>query len=115
MQDVTNATNERTAIFSVRPYLPSNDKLPSVFVRFPAAEVACLVANLSSFVFDYVARQKIGGTNLGGYIVEQLPVLPPFATWCYVNRKLNGLTARLAREAVRLGKDDALSGLPRAG
>jgi TolB-like protein/class 3 adenylate cyclase len=41
------------------------------------------------------------------------------ACWCYCNRKLNGLTteldnerretARLAREAVRLGKDDALS------
>ena len=41
------------------------------------------------------------------------------ATWCYCNRKLNGLatepdserreTARLAREAVRLGKDDAFS------
>ncbi|MGA7807092.1 MAG: hypothetical protein WCB02_21045, partial [Bradyrhizobium sp.] len=84
MRDVTNATNERTAIFSVRPRLPSNDKLPSVFVRFPAPEVACLVANLSSFVFDYVARQKIGGTNLGGYIVEQLAVLPPnaFAQKC---------------------------------
>jgi TolB-like protein/class 3 adenylate cyclase len=41
------------------------------------------------------------------------------ATWCYCNRKLNGLTtepdserretARLAREAVRFGKDDAFS------
>ena len=52
------------------------------------------------------------------------------ATWCYCNRKLNGLatepdserreTARLAREAVRLGKDDAFSlmlgrALPRDG
>jgi TolB-like protein/class 3 adenylate cyclase/tetratricopeptide (TPR) repeat protein len=42
-----------------------------------------------------------------------------FATWCYIWRKANGLTtdpdkerretARLAREAVRLGKDDAFS------
>jgi adenylate cyclase len=42
-----------------------------------------------------------------------------FATWCYIWRKQNGLTtepdnerretARLAREAVRLGKDDAFS------
>jgi hypothetical protein len=79
MRDVTNATNERTAIFSVRRCLPANDKLPSVFVRFPAQEVGCLVANLSSFVFDYVARQKVGGTNFGGYLVEQLPVLPPSA------------------------------------
>jgi hypothetical protein len=39
-------------------------------------EIAWLVGSLSSFVFDYVARQKVGGTNLGAYIVEQLPVLP---------------------------------------
>jgi N-6 DNA Methylase len=77
MRDVTNATNERTAIFAVRPYLPANDKLPSVFVRYPARDVACLVANLSSFAFDYIARQKVGGTNFGSYLVEQLPVLPP--------------------------------------
>jgi hypothetical protein len=77
MRDVTNATNERTAVFVIRPYLPANDKLPSVFVQRPARDVACLVANLSSLVFDYVARQKVGGTNLGGYIVEQLPVLRP--------------------------------------
>ncbi|TIP26214.1 MAG: restriction endonuclease [Mesorhizobium sp.] len=77
MRDVTNATNERTAIFALRPYLPSNDKLPSVFVRYSTTGVACLVGNLSSLVFDYVARQKIGGTNLGSYLAEQLPVLPP--------------------------------------
>jgi len=77
MRDVTNATNERTAIFCLRPYLPSNDKLPSVFVRFPAQDTACLVAILSSYVLDYVARQKVGGTNLGSYIAEQLPVVSP--------------------------------------
>jgi len=51
--------------------------LPSVFVRFPAQEVSCLIADLSSFMFDYSARQKVGGTNFGSYIAEQLPVLLP--------------------------------------
>ena len=77
MRDVTNATNERTAVFSIRPFLPANDKLPSVFVRYPARNIACLVANLSSLTFDYIARQKVGGTNFGSYLAEQLPVLPP--------------------------------------
>lgn len=77
MRDVTNATNERTAVFAVRPRLPANDKLPSVFVQQSPREVACLLSNLSSLTFDYVARQKVGGTNLGAYLVEQLPVLPP--------------------------------------
>ena len=37
----------------------------------------CLLANLNSFVFDYVTRQKIGGITLNFFIVEQLPVLSP--------------------------------------
>ena len=35
------------------------------------------MANLNSFVFDYVARQKVGGLHLNFFIVEQLPTLPP--------------------------------------
>jgi hypothetical protein len=79
MRDVTNATNERTAIFSLRPKLPSNDKLPTIFVRKHAKEVAALYANLAALTLDYVARQKVGGTNLASFIVEQLPVLPQAA------------------------------------
>lgn len=77
MRDKTNATNERTAIFSVRPFLPSNDTVPSVFVRHPAESVAALLANLSSLVVDLVARQKVGGLNLAAFIVEQFPILTP--------------------------------------
>lgn len=77
MRDVTNATNERSAIFAIRPFLPANDKLPSVFVEHPARHVACLIGNLSSLALDFVARQKIGGTNLASFIVEQFPILLP--------------------------------------
>jgi hypothetical protein len=77
MRDKTNATNERTAIFSIRPYLPSNDTLPTVFVRTRPQSTAALLANLSSLVVDFVARQKVGGLNLAAFIVEQLPILPP--------------------------------------
>ncbi len=34
---------------------------------------------LSSLVLDYVARQKVGGTNLNFHYVKQFPVLPPSA------------------------------------
>ena len=37
----------------------------------------CLVANLNSLPFDYVIRQKLQGTTLNWYIVEQLPVIAP--------------------------------------
>ena len=39
----------------------------------------CLLANLNSHAYDYVARQKVGGLHLNFFIVEQLPTLPPDA------------------------------------
>ena len=36
-----------------------------------------LTANLSSFVLDFIARQKSAGTHLKFFLVKQLPVLPP--------------------------------------
>jgi hypothetical protein len=34
------------------------------------------VANLSSFILDFIARFKVGGVNLNFFIINQLPVLP---------------------------------------
>ncbi len=50
---------------------------------------ACLLANLNSYVFDYVTRQKIGGITLNFFIVEQLPALPPetYADKCPWSKK----------------------------
>jgi hypothetical protein len=41
--------------------------------------LSALVANVSQLIFDYVARQKIGGANFNFFIPMQLPVLPPSA------------------------------------
>jgi hypothetical protein len=73
---VARNTDERTIIVAVRPYVPSNNKLASLFSSGTASEQACFVANFAALAFDYIARQKIGGTTVGAYIVEQLPVLP---------------------------------------
>lgn len=37
----------------------------------------CLIANLSSLPFDFVARQKAGGINLNYFYVKQFPAFPP--------------------------------------
>jgi hypothetical protein len=42
-------------------------------------QIAALVAGTASIVFDFVVRQKIGGTNLNFFYIEQFPVLPPSA------------------------------------
>ena len=42
-----------------------------------ALQFNTLYANTASLVFDFVARQKIGGANFNFFIPKQLPVLPP--------------------------------------
>ena len=78
-RDVTNSTNERTAIFSFLPRLAVGHKAPLVLVtpNVGADLMLCLVANLNGLVFDFVARQKIGGMSLSYFILKQLPVPPP--------------------------------------
>lgn len=78
-RDVTNATNERTAIFSLLPRVGANHKLPLVTVQTNTLLATCWYANVNSITFDFVTRQKIGGTSLGFFILRQLPVLPPAA------------------------------------
>jgi len=78
-QDVTDVnTMSRTVISAILPLCGTDFTLR---VGFPRTEPAtCAIAfagNLNSFVFDYIARQKIGGTHLSDYILRQLPVLPP--------------------------------------
>jgi hypothetical protein len=36
-----------------------------------------LLANFTSYIFDFIVRLKIGGTHLNYFILKQLPVLPP--------------------------------------
>ena len=43
--------------------------------EFDAESTAQVLANLNSFGFDYVTRQKVQATHLTWYIVEQLPVI----------------------------------------
>lgn len=74
---VTAPKNQRT--FSVAPVPPAaaTNSLPLIRIDQPTGMRLCLLANLSSFVFDYVARQKVGGVNMNFFIVDQLPVLSP--------------------------------------
>jgi hypothetical protein len=76
-RDITNATNERTVIAGLIPRVGVANNFPLALCPLPVAHVTCLVANLSSFVLDFVARCKVGGTHLNFFIFEQLPVLPP--------------------------------------
>ena len=73
---ISNATNERTFVVSAFPRVGTGN---SIFTLFPRVleGIAGLLANLSSFCFDFVVRQKMGGTNLNFFHVNQFPVLAP--------------------------------------
>jgi hypothetical protein len=78
-RDICRSTDERTAIFTAIPAVAVGHKAPILLSEKFSSLLPMLQTALSSYIFDYVARQSVGGTSLGFYIVKQLPVLPPEA------------------------------------
>ncbi|WDZ88902.1 N-6 DNA methylase [Nocardiopsis sp. HUAS JQ3] len=76
-RDVTNATNERTAIPAFVPRAAVGHKFPLMFSDLPGSFMAGLCAVQSSLVFDYISRQKISGSSMGLFVWKQLPVPRP--------------------------------------
>jgi hypothetical protein len=75
-RDISNATNERTSIAAVVPRVAASRTCPSLGIT--GNHCAQLVlSNLNSLVFDYTARQKVGGTHFNWTTLKQLPVLCP--------------------------------------
>lgn len=76
-RDVSNATNERTAIPAFLPRTAVGHTFPLMFSAQPPPLVAALCAVQSSLVFDYVSRQKITGAHMSLMTWKQLPVPHP--------------------------------------
>ena len=53
--------------------LPANSGARADYCR----TAALLLANFTSFAFDFVARQKVQGQHVNWFVVEQLPVIAP--------------------------------------
>ncbi|MFJ9089259.1 Eco57I restriction-modification methylase domain-containing protein [Streptomyces sp. NPDC102384] len=73
-RDVCRASDERTVIASVLPRTAVGHKFP---LMFPPEGAELLLANLSSTVLDFAAKQKYAGASLVYFVLEQLPVLRP--------------------------------------
>ena len=79
-RNVCRSTDERTALFSLKPRAGVGNNAPLLLTKTEGTTpIACLVANLSGIVFDWVVRQKLAGVNMNFFYVQQLPVLPPSA------------------------------------
>ena len=125
-RDVTNATNERTCVATLMPSgNAAGDKAPLVFTSRSLIPSACFAAMLSSLVFDYVARQKVGGSSMALFIMKQQPVLTPdqipstmqwqivkrVAELCYFNHDMDGWASELWEEM----SEEQRSELPQFG
>ena len=77
-RDIARATDERTAIFSLLPQVAMGNKIPLlIFENQLPNQIINLMANTGSIVFDFVVRQKLGGTTMNFFYVKQFPIIPP--------------------------------------
>lgn len=91
---ITNTTNERSFIATIYPRLGVGNSLPLLITNKDVNPLnwAALSANLSALCLDFVARQKIGGTNLNFFYVKQFPILGP---GCYSKDALKFIGSRV--------------------
>lgn len=74
---ITNPTNERTMVATIGPYAGYEVNANNILLP-PESDITtycCIVSCLNSLPFDYIVRQKMQGTTLNWFIVEQLPVI----------------------------------------
>lgn len=77
-RSIARAVDERTVLVSIFPRSAVSGKLPLLLPHVGKTMlVTCLVATLNSLSLDYVARSKVGGTDLAFHYVKQFPILPP--------------------------------------
>jgi hypothetical protein len=77
-RDICRSTDERTLIASAIPKAAIGHTFPLAFsAGMPARMRLLLLANLNSFVADYIARQKVGGTHITYGLLKQFPILTP--------------------------------------
>lgn len=74
---ICRSTDERSFIVTVLPFAGIGDNVFLLLSNINTVERLPLIVNLASFAFDFIVRQKMGGTNMSFFITQQLAVLPP--------------------------------------
>ncbi len=122
-RDICRSTDARTLIASALPVTPVGHKFQLIFSRVLPSFRICLEAILDSFVLDYVARQKLGGTSFSYFIIRQLPVPQPQSLaeatpWTQTESLFEWLSMRMleliytAQELSPLARDCGYDGPP---
>ncbi|WP_312762057.1 Eco57I restriction-modification methylase domain-containing protein [Stutzerimonas balearica] len=75
-RNIARSTDERSFISAVIPLVGVGHSMPLWFLETPPKHTAVFLANMTALPFDYVVRQKLGGTNMTFGYYKQFPVLP---------------------------------------
>jgi hypothetical protein len=73
IRNISNSTNERTIIASILPRSAVGHKVTIIAGGLSYLEP--LLCCFNSLVLDFIARQKIGGTDVCHFHLKQLPVI----------------------------------------
>jgi hypothetical protein len=76
-RDICRSTDERTVIASMVPIAAVGHTMPIFLSNLTPDLASCLLGNWTSLVFDFCARNKVGGTHLTYSYLKQLPCLLP--------------------------------------
>ena len=125
-RDITNAMTERTFIIAPIPDAKGvGNTATLLYAERGCMPEASLYGMMSSLIFDYTTRQKIGGTHASINYVKQFPVLTPdqipsttqwqivkrVAELCYFNHDMDGWASELWEEM----SEEQRSELPQLG
>lgn len=97
-RDVARSTDERTLITEQFPISAVGHKLPLIF----STNNIKLQGLLSSLAADYLARQKMGGTSMGYFILRQIPAPTPtqVAEVAWLSRGWISRTVRILNSSI---------------
>ncbi|WP_204138404.1 Eco57I restriction-modification methylase domain-containing protein [Halomicronema sp. CCY15110] len=73
---IVRATDERSSIAAIIPARPCSNSL-TIIDQISCINALLMCSNMNTLVYDYVARQKIPGTNFNHWIWKQLPLVSP--------------------------------------
>lgn len=78
IRKVSNSTNERTCVVCFIPrFVGVGESIHFVNPSRSTMQGCIFMSMLNSLSFDYIVRQKMGGSNMSNYIIAQLPILTP--------------------------------------
>lgn len=95
-RDITNSTNERTMILSIIPESAVGNSLPLIIPLDDKFDAALFISHYSSLPFDFIARQKVSGTHINFFIINQFVTIPSQFYPLKIAAKIHSIFEKLA-------------------